>query len=377
MQLGGEEEGTSAGAKIGAAIVIVAVLAGGGYWWMHKSKSGATQEATQDAASDSAQFQATGPQAQTKVEGWSPPGGAAKKGAAGEAAAEHSTFGKLAAWFKGLGGAKSADASKSGSEPQQQASASSDSSPMMGSGPCGLEGQPACAPSDGASTTPTPPPAPASTPEASSSPAAAPAAGANEVASNNSSNNAESASSSAAPAAESAPAESAPAQAAPAEAAPAEAAAPSESSSTAESSAPAASDSMASTAGESPAPASPAKASTAKAGSSAPASASAGPWWADSKGAFKVNAIGPGSGNTGLVVVFSKNVGDPAAAAKMLKLSHNGAAVQGTWLSFNDGHMLGMNGLKPGSYQLAIDGQLKSADGEALGKTLHGPVLVW
>ncbi len=172
--------------------------------------------------------------------------------------------------------------------------------------------------------------------------------------------------SSAAPSADSSTAAAAPSEPAPAE--PAAAPAPAEP--------------AAETAAAAPAPAEPSAPAAAPATSHKKAKASPPPaaalvaWWMPGSTApFSVRAVGPAADRHGLVIVLAKDV-DPAAASQHLHLTHKGKPVSGTWHAGANAHVLALDPLDPGTYELAIDAGLASTDGTTLGSKLKGPVFV-
>lgn len=107
-----------------------------------------------------------------------------------------------------------------------------------------------------------------------------------------------------------------------------------------------------------------------------PALAVLTPWWNQNAGTFHVVAVGPASERPGIVVVFSTDLKDPAAAGQQLHLKHNGQPVSGTWQKGANNRVLALTDLSPGQYQLAIDGTIADTSSETLGATRAGPVYV-
>jgi hypothetical protein len=100
------------------------------------------------------------------------------------------------------------------------------------------------------------------------------------------------------------------------------------------------------------------------------------PWWKGSGSSFDVAAVGSASEQPGIVVVFSNDLKDPASAAQLLRLTHNGQVVPGTWQSGTNNRVLVHHDLQPGRYQLSIDGAVASASAQTLGTSRIGPVFV-
>jgi len=107
-----------------------------------------------------------------------------------------------------------------------------------------------------------------------------------------------------------------------------------------------------------------------------PASAVLTPWWNQNAGGFHVVAVGPASEKPGIVVVFSTDLKDPAAAGQQLHLKRNGQPVSGTWQKGANNRVLALTDLTPGQYQLAIDGAIADTSSQTLGATKAGPVFV-
>jgi hypothetical protein len=111
----------------------------------------------------------------------------------------------------------------------------------------------------------------------------------------------------------------------------------------------------------------------------APAAADAlRPWWGEtaSDDRFGVQYVGQAAGEPSLVIRFTRQVADPAAAQNIKVIGSNGQPVAANWQAGKDPRVLVAPNLQPGRYTVVIDSQLASTDGQALGTQLNGPTYI-
>ncbi|MDB5972010.1 MAG: hypothetical protein JWQ90_4460 [Hydrocarboniphaga sp.] len=102
------------------------------------------------------------------------------------------------------------------------------------------------------------------------------------------------------------------------------------------------------------------------------------PWWNQtaSDDRFGVQYVGQAADQPALVIRFSRQVSDPAAAQNIKLIAADGQPVTANWEQGQDPRVLYAPHLQPGRYTVVIDPQLASIDGESLGTQLHGPTYI-
>lgn len=110
----------------------------------------------------------------------------------------------------------------------------------------------------------------------------------------------------------------------------------------------------------------------------APAVDALRPWWNQSASddRFGVQYVGQAADQPALVIRFSRQVTDPAAAQNIKLIGANGEAVAANWAQGQSPNVLYAPNLQPGRYTVVIDPQMASADGQSLGTQLHGPTYI-
>jgi outer membrane biosynthesis protein TonB len=102
------------------------------------------------------------------------------------------------------------------------------------------------------------------------------------------------------------------------------------------------------------------------------------PWWNQGSGddRFGVQYVGQAADQPALVIRFSRQVTDPAAAQNIKLIGANGQPVTAAWAQGQSPNVLYAPNLQPGRYTVVIDPQMASSDGQALGTQLHGPTYI-
>lgn len=101
-------------------------------------------------------------------------------------------------------------------------------------------------------------------------------------------------------------------------------------------------------------------------------------WWEPSKASpFNVQYVGRSEDEKKIVILFSNDVGDAAAAGSKIRvLDDRGQEVAGNWAKGESPHVLVHDDLAPGRYLVVIDPALSGAQGQPVGVPLHGPVVL-
>jgi hypothetical protein len=100
-------------------------------------------------------------------------------------------------------------------------------------------------------------------------------------------------------------------------------------------------------------------------------------WWGQSsRSRFGVEYVGQAVDKKALLIRFTREVKDSAAAQSIKLIDSSGKPVPANWQQGDDARVLIAPDLKPGRYRVEIDSQLASTGGETLGGSLKGKSLI-